>query len=74
MKTVTVPQSKVKELYVTNGKGNKENKRPQEKEKPKENVKKQDVKKNEKKPESTKVKNYKSIESALNSVSFRLCV
>lgn len=70
IKIVTVPSSQIKSLYVTNGKSNKENKKPQEKKENKENVnKKQPNKKPEKNQDSPKIKTHKSIESALNTVS-----
>lgn len=67
-----LPLSQVKSIYSNMGKGNKENKKPQEKEnKSKDPPKKQPIKKSEKSPESSKPKPSKSIESALNMINVK---
>lgn len=70
MKTASVPQSQVKNLYMTNGTKAKDTKKQPEKQVTKENVKVQQTqKKTEKNQDKIQIKTYKSIESALNTVS-----
>lgn len=64
-----MPKSQLKNLYGNSGKSNKENHKPVDKVKPQENGTKKTQKK-EKHSETNKVSKPKSIESALNSVSF----
>lgn len=66
-----VPLTQVKGLYASSKKNNKENQKPHEKSKVQENPPKKVQKKYDKPQEPPKPKPHKSIESALNAVSYK---